>query len=232
VGQADFVFLNLLHNNGKHLGNPTGDEISLVGNWMSYARDPYAGCLGGFICFGAYACDRADLSWELKKVDLFGAKEIAAYYCLDHPQECELHSQFKTNQRIFEGQVLAGLAMSGFFTTKPGVPQAEIDAIDEKISIQSQARHIEGTPQWTARGKGGYSKSPADAQAVLDAVKSGQAQILGRTSKGQLLVQYDGVTGFNNNSGAGFPNQPTNMFIVKGTSKVSVVPTSPGAKPQ
>ena len=117
----------------------------------------------------------------------------------------------------------------GGHATKPGVPQAEIDAIGGKISPQAQARHIEGTPQWTARGEGGYFKSPADAQAVLDAVKSGQAQVIGRTANGQLIVRYDGVTGFNNNAAAGFVDQPTNVFIVKGTLKVSVVPTSPGA---
>jgi hypothetical protein len=53
--------------------------------------------------------------------------------------------------------------------------------------------------------------------------------VLGRTANGQLLVRFDGVTGFNNNPAAGFVDQPTNVFIVKGTSKVSVVPTSPGA---
>jgi hypothetical protein len=114
-------------------------------------------------------------------------------------------------------------------TEGAGVPQAEIDAIGETISPQGQARHIEGTPQWTARGEGGYFKSSGDAQAVLDAVKSGDAQILGRTANGQLLVRYDGIVGFNNNAKAGFVDQPTNVFIVKGTTKVSVVPTSPGA---
>jgi hypothetical protein len=73
-------------------------------------------------------------------------------------------------------------------------PQAEIDSIGGKVSAQAQAQHIEGTPQWTARGEGGYFKSPADAQAVLDAVKSGQAQVMGRTANGQLLVRYNCVT--------------------------------------
>jgi hypothetical protein len=112
------------------------------------------------------------------------------------------------------------------------IPQAEIDLIDDVVSRQAQARHIEGTPAWTARGQGGYLKSDADAQAVLDAVKNGDAQILGRTANGQLLVKVPSVTGYNNNAAAGFLDQPTNVFIVKGTSKVSVVPTNPGAIPK
>ena len=103
----------------------------------------------------------------------------------------------------------------------------DIALIGRKISPQAQARHIKGTPQWLDRGSGGYFLNESDAQAVLDAVHQGKATVLGRTSNGQLLVRYDSVTGYNNNSAAGFVDQPTHVFIIKGTQKVSVVPTSP-----
>ena len=69
--------------------------------------------------------------------------------------------------------------------------------------------------------------SKADAQSVLDSVHSGSAQVLGTTKQGHLVVRNAGVTGFNNNPGAGFVNQPTNVFLIKGTAKPSVVPTNP-----
>jgi hypothetical protein len=80
------------------------------------------------------------------------------------------------------------------------------------VSHQAQARHIKGTPAWTARGQGGYLKSEADAQKVLYAVKNGTAQILGRTANGQLLVKVPGVIGYNNNVGAGFLDQPKCLY--------------------
>jgi hypothetical protein len=104
--------------------------------------------------------------------------------------------------------------------------------VSPQISTQAQARHIFGTPEWTARGEGGYFTSQAEAQTVVNAVKDGSATVLGRTSSGQLLVEYDLVTGFNNNVKNGFVGQPTHIFIVKGTVKVSVVPTSPTATPK
>jgi hypothetical protein len=61
----------------------------------------------------------------------------------------------------------------------------------------------------------------------LDAVHSGDATFLGATRNGQQVFQYNNVTGYNNNPGAGYINQATNTFIIKGTSSPSVVPTSP-----
>ena len=70
-----------------------------------------------------------------------------------------------------------------------------------------------------------------DAQAVLDAVHNGGATILGKSRQGNIVVRFEGVTGFNNNPGAGFVNQPTNVFMIKGTASTSVVPTTPSWKP-
>jgi hypothetical protein len=86
-------------------------------------------------------------------------------------------------------------------------------------------------PEWTARGEGSYLLSIGDAQAVLDAAHSGNARILGTTKAGHVVVEVKSVTGFNNNPGAGFLDQPTNVFMIKGTTSPSVVPTSPAWKP-
>jgi hypothetical protein len=102
--------------------------------------------------------------------------------------------------------------------------------IARKIS-QKQLRHVHGRPEWEARGQGSYLKSSDDAQAVLDAVHNGNARILGTTKQGHLVVEFKDVTGFNNNPGSGFVDQPTNIFMIKGTAAPSVVPTSPTWKP-
>ena len=99
--------------------------------------------------------------------------------------------------------------------------------IGRTVSRQKQARHVKDTPEWRARGQGGYLEDPADAQRVLDAVHSGQAKIVGYDRHGNPVVRYDDVTGYNNNPAAGYVDQPTNIFIIKGTNSPSVVPTSP-----
>jgi hypothetical protein len=55
--------------------------------------------------------------------------------------------------------------------------------------------------------------------------------VLGATRKGHVLVRYSGVTGFNNNAAAGFLDQATNVFLLKGGVRPSLVPTSPLATP-
>lgn len=92
-------------------------------------------------------------------------------------------------------------------------------------------RHVAGRPEWIARGQGSYLNSTADAQKVLDAYHSGNATVLGTTSQGHIVVRYGGVTGYNNNVAAGFTNQPTNVFMIKGTSSPSIVPTNPNWSP-
>ena len=67
----------------------------------------------------------------------------------------------------------------------------------------------------------------SDAQKILDGFRNGSATIIGKTKNGFPIIRYNKVTGFNNNSGAGFINQPTNVFIIKGTKSPSIVPTNP-----
>jgi RHS repeat-associated protein len=99
--------------------------------------------------------------------------------------------------------------------------------LSKTISLQKQARHILGT----AKSGGSFLNSINDAQAVLDAVNSGRATFLGISKAGHMVYKFDGVTGTNVNLGVGITRQPTNVFIIKGTSSPSVVPTSPLWKP-
>jgi RHS repeat-associated protein len=91
------------------------------------------------------------------------------------------------------------------------------------ISVQKQARHLAGT---AGAGKG-YLNSLQDAQKVLDAVHSGEATFLGISKEGHAVYKLESVTGTNVNLGAGYPNQPTNVFFIKGTVAPTVVPTNP-----
>ena len=107
--------------------------------------------------------------------------------------------------------------------------KADFPEVSSKVSAQKQSRHIEGgidsrTGQPT---KGSVMRSQEDAQQVLDAYNSGQTIVIGKTQQGFPIVKYDGVTGINNNVGAGFINQETNVFIIKGTKSPSIVPTDP-----
>ena len=101
-------------------------------------------------------------------------------------------------------------------------PLMKIADVGKKVSPQKQARHLAGT-----HNGGGYFNSLDDAQSVLDAFHSGGAEILGVTKTGHIAIRVPGVTGFNNNAAAGFVDQATNIFLVKGTRSVSIVPTSP-----
>lgn len=99
--------------------------------------------------------------------------------------------------------------------------------ISTKLS-QKQYRHVEGRPEF---GGGSYLKSFNDGKQVLDAYHAGRTTVLGTTKEGHTVIRYDGVTGYNNNPGAGYVDQPTNVFMIKGTEKPSIVPTSPNWTP-
>lgn len=54
-----------------------------------------------------------------------------------------------------------------------------------------------------------------------------------RTKKtGHVLVRYDDVTGHHNHPGQDIMNEPTNVFMIKGTRHISIVPSSPNKTPR
>ena len=103
--------------------------------------------------------------------------------------------------------------------------QAAQCGISDRISRQSQAEHIQGDPNHV---HGGYLLSQEDAQQVLDDFHLGTAPILGTTRNGLIIVRDPDVLGYNVSPGAGYPNQETHTFLIKGSTKVSIVPTTPG----
>ena len=96
-------------------------------------------------------------------------------------------------------------------------------SISTQVS-QKQLRHIHERNEY--RG-GGYLNNLQDAQAVLDALHSGNAVLLGYSRQGFPIVRVDSVVGTNVNLGAGIVSQPTNVFMIKGTAHPSVVPMNP-----
>ena len=114
-----------------------------------------------------------------------------------------------------------------FITTGAGTT-IDRAAVGTSISVQRQGRHLAGASQYNG---GGYFNSIDDAQSVLDAFHSGSGQVLGVTRSGNVVVRVPGVTGVNNNPAAGFVDQATDVFFIKGTSSVSVVPANPNWVP-
>ena len=108
-----------------------------------------------------------------------------------------------------------------------GSPTYDFSKVNDKVSVQKQNRHVEGRPEWANGKQGGYLKSVDEAQSVLDAARSGDAEVLGANKQGFPIVRHEGVTGYNNNPDNGFLDQPTNVFLIKGTEKPSVVPMNP-----
>lgn len=111
---------------------------------------------------------------------------------------------------------------SRFITTGGGVT-IDRQAVNTSISVQRQGRHVLGARQYEG---GSYFNSADDAQRVIDDFHSGAAEILG-VKGNDIVVRTPNVTGFNVNPGAGFPNQATNVFFIKGTRSPSVVPYNP-----
>ncbi|MFD2794732.1 polymorphic toxin-type HINT domain-containing protein [Promicromonospora vindobonensis] len=105
--------------------------------------------------------------------------------------------------------------------------------INTRISRQKQDRHVEDSPIYR---HGGYFKAEnvGDAQKVLDEFHNGTAAVIGLKNPGPdafIAVESPNITAFNHNPRAGFPNQPTNTFFIKGSASPSVVPTTPGWTP-
>ncbi|MFK7941455.1 MAG: hypothetical protein AB8B85_00840 [Paracoccaceae bacterium] len=105
----------------------------------------------------------------------------------------------------------------------PRYSKSDFPEIETNVS-QKQNRHIEGRPEY--RG-GGYMNSKEDAQKVLDEWHAGDLEIIGKNPNGFPVVRSPTTTGTNVNVGAGYPQQSTDVFIIKGTSSPSIVPTNP-----
>jgi hypothetical protein len=131
-----------------------------------------------------------------------------------------------------EGPAVLGFAASGVagkILSAEGIGKltaADFPKIGTKVK-NSQLRHIKDSIEY--RG-GGVMNSMGDAQKVLDAYHAGRANILGKNVHGFPVVQVEGVIGTNINL-PHYPSQQTSVFVIKGTTKVSIVPINPTWRP-
>jgi len=98
----------------------------------------------------------------------------------------------------------------------------------ETLSRQRQGRHLKDSPLYNG---GSYMDSLDDAETVLAEYHSGKAVVLGVTKNGHIVVKSPTITGHNVNVRHGFPDQETNVFLIKGTSSPSIIPTTPHWRP-
>ncbi|MFF3216967.1 RHS repeat domain-containing protein [Streptomyces sp. NPDC002886] len=99
---------------------------------------------------------------------------------------------------------------------------------------QTQMRHIKGRKEYLdAGGTGSYLLHFKEGQEILAAYHQGRTTVLGTTKNGHIVIRYNGITGYNNNpgAGAGHLDQPTNVFMIKGTARPSIVPITPNWTP-
>jgi len=127
---------------------------------------------------------------------------------------------------------LNGVGGKGGAPAIPELTPKHFPEVSAQISIQKQLRHVGGDPLLGTGQGGSYMHSVADAQKVLDAYRAGQTTILGKNPQGFPVVRFDGVTGINVNSKVGITNQPTNVFLIKGTKSPSIIQTNPNWSPK
>jgi hypothetical protein len=108
---------------------------------------------------------------------------------------------------------------------QPGAQYQLTGPINYRINTNNQKRHLPGSGA-------SYVNSQADAQAVLNAFHTRRADILGYNRHGFPVVRYNGVTGTNVNNEVGYPSQPTNVFIIKGSARPSIVAHTPTWSPK
>lgn len=118
-------------------------------------------------------------------------------------------------------------ARTGRAPVSSELTSADFAQVGTQVS-QKQLRHITGRNEY--RG-GGHIDSVQNAQKVLDAYHSGTANVLGKSHQGFPVVRVNEVTG-TNVSLPSFPNQPTHVFMIKGTSAPSIVPMNPNWTPR
>ncbi|PTT78938.1 hypothetical protein DBR42_22470 [Pelomonas sp. HMWF004] len=122
---------------------------------------------------------------------------------------------------------VGGLGINRPSSVQPRDPRFD-PSIDSIINIGKQSRHVLGEKDYEGpKGGKSYFLQMSDAQDVLAAYQSGQAVVVNRGKDGGPIVRFDAGAGFNHSPGAGYPNQPTNLYWIKGASSVSVVPVSP-----
>lgn len=86
------------------------------------------------------------------------------------------------------------------------------------------------TSAWGCRRRPHAPADHGNTMTTYTKNPTGPAQVLG-VKGNDIVVRVPNVTGLNHNPGAGFPNQATNVFFIKGSSSPSVVPYNPAWTP-
>ena len=114
-----------------------------------------------------------------------------------------------------------------FITTGEG-SIIDRESISRTVSVQKQARHLLDHPKYE---NASYFHEHDEAQRVLDSFQDGTAEVLGRKGN-DIVVRTPDQGGFNHNPRYGYLHQPTDVHFIKGSTSVSVVPTTPGWRPR
>jgi len=231
------------YNNPVNLVDPDGNWVNvaigaLVGLVAQGASDLYHGELSGWKSYGtaivAGGVAGATFGAGTATLGAAGAGEsVAGGYAV----AAAAGATGGTTARVLNGEdvtagtvafdATAGMALHGVgrgvgSKLNRGITNKNFPDISTKLS-QKQNRHLKGHPQTQAS----YVKNIDDAKEVLSAFHIGKTKVVGKTKQGFPIINYKGVTGVNVNKGAGYLNQQTNTFIIKGTTKPSIVPTNP-----
>ncbi|MES2185114.1 MAG: hypothetical protein V4505_11255 [Pseudomonadota bacterium] len=187
--------------NGPSMSSPKGDGLFPVQRFLKSSEPLYASPIGSSI----YGIARGMIGMTEEQARAAGAAGTLA-----------------------EG--LGSLVTAGGSAQKKGLEpvgrEKRRPEMDSEINLGKQKRHLKGTPDNDKKG-GGYFLDAGDAQDVFNAYQNRKATIVARHKDGGDIVRYDGVTGYNNNRGAVYIDQPTNLFWIKGREGLSVVPLSP-----
>lgn len=187
--------------------------VPVLGRFL--AVDPIEGGVDNDYAYVTDPINETDLSGTVKSCQCALARWLTAF------------KNFKWSY-LWKGRTASSLNVAPRTIRLPNGSTVSRGDYNTRISYQRQGRHVKGATNYTGKG---YFLNRNDAQRVLDDFHSGRAVVLGKTNSGMLAVRTRSVTGYNHNVGAGFRDQPTNVFFIKGTSTVSVVPAPPNWRP-
>lgn len=190
-----------------------------------------------------YARDQANRS-AVELGTMLGKSSAVTAGCVISAGGCAIYGAIETGQHVYDGNYktaaatgvltaigLRAMAGSGAAvgtssrlatSTEMAAEIVRVRQVSVPLSVQKQMRHVAGE----SYRHGGYFTSVDDAKQVYEAFLSGRYEPLG-FSNGNLVIRVPEVSAMNVNRNAGFVDQPTNVFFIKGSTSPSIVPANP-----